>query len=334
MSNFTFTADSITVVGKTFPAEYSVTKTGAVMVFVKTAPGAEPQRVRFPVDHEDHAAALAAYNAAEEAAKQEQNAAAQRAADAAKAAYREAAAKLEAKHEQDATTAQVQAPETPSAFPGWTGELHQGEALAKRLAAAGKLPNGQIHLDRKNRSAEIVSRGHTHTVTLKKCTCGDFIRYKMPCKHMYRLALDLGLLDVDGNADETAKPVNTEKPAETAKPAPIETTSPATPEQSTAPVHQDVPSTAGSKDFIGTTITGHGWRILFDAETSRTRVMFDAAPTDAARAAVENAGLLQGHEQLQQEAHLQGPPGRPGPVRGTADDLRLKGERHEQTGSI
>ena len=63
MSNFTFTADSITVAGKTYPAAYSITKTGAVMAFV-TIPGTEEvQRVRFPADHPDHAAALVAAQA-------------------------------------------------------------------------------------------------------------------------------------------------------------------------------------------------------------------------------------------------------------------------------
>lgn len=44
-------------------------------------------------------------------------------------------------------------------------------------------------------------------------------------------------------------------------------------------------------DFVGETITGNGWKILFDGETDRTRVMFDTEPTDAALAAVEDAGF-------------------------------------------
>lgn len=45
------------------------------------------------------------------------------------------------------------------------------------------------------------------------------------------------------------------------------------------------------KTFIGEVITGNGWRILFDGETSRTRVIFTGTPTEAARAAVESAGF-------------------------------------------
>lgn len=45
------------------------------------------------------------------------------------------------------------------------------------------------------------------------------------------------------------------------------------------------------KTFIGSVIQGRGWKILFDGITNRTRVIFDGKPTDAARAATENAGF-------------------------------------------
>ena len=45
------------------------------------------------------------------------------------------------------------------------------------------------------------------------------------------------------------------------------------------------------KNFIGDSITGKGWKIYFDGDTARTRVIFENTPTDAARAAVEKAGF-------------------------------------------
>ena len=57
---FTFTADSITVKGKTFPAEYSVTPSGSVFVFVQEDGKQEKTRIRFNPDHAEYAAALAA----------------------------------------------------------------------------------------------------------------------------------------------------------------------------------------------------------------------------------------------------------------------------------
>ena len=67
-----------------------------------------------------------------------------------------------------------------------------------------------------------------------------------------------------------------EQPAE--EPAPVE-------------AEQPTPRPVPEKAFIGETISGKGWRIFFDGEAHRTRVCFDDAPSDAARAAVEKAGF-------------------------------------------
>lgn len=48
---------------------------------------------------------------------------------------------------------------------------------------------------------------------------------------------------------------------------------------------------AGDKGWIGTAITGKGWRIVFDDATQRTRVSFDAQPSAKQKAAVEAAGF-------------------------------------------
>ena len=48
---------------------------------------------------------------------------------------------------------------------------------------------------------------------------------------------------------------------------------------------------AGDKGWIGTAITGKGWRIVFDDATQRTRVSFDAQPSASQKAAVEAAGF-------------------------------------------
>ena len=130
---FTFTADSITVKGKTFPAEYSVTPSGSVFVFVQEDGKQEKTRIRFNPDHAEYAAALAA-----------------------------------ARNEQPA----------PAADPA---------PVADGKATRGPVPE---------------------------------------------------------------------------------------------------------KTFIGESITGNGWKILFDGETSRTRIIFESKPTDAARAALDKAGFF------------------------------------------
>lgn len=46
------------------------------------------------------------------------------------------------------------------------------------------------------------------------------------------------------------------------------------------------------KTFAGTEITGNGWKILFDADQQRTRIIFAADPTDAAKKVLDAAGFF------------------------------------------
>ena len=96
-----------------------------------------------------------------------------------------------------------------------------------------------------------------------------------------------------------------DKPAPTQdKPAPAQEAAPAKPSRKPAQAKpskpapaQDKPAPAqdkpahADKPWIGTTITGKGWNIAFDAKAGRTRVLFQAAPTDAQKAAIESAGF-------------------------------------------
>ena len=156
-NTFSFTADSITVKGKTFPAEYSVTPSGAVFVFVQLEGKPEKTRIRFNPDHAQHAEALAA-----------------------------------ARNEK------------PAAVPA---------------PAADERPES-IHAD-KAEEAPAAPAADPASASVGKATRGP------------------------------------------------------------------VPE----KTFIGQSIVGNGWKILFDGETSRTRIIFESNPTDAARAALDNAGF-------------------------------------------
>ena len=101
-----------------------------------------------------------------------------------------------------------------------------------------------------------------------------------------------------------AKPAKDPKAAKPkAKPAPVE----APKAQAPAPVQADAKpakapkaakpkakpaadaAQAVCKAWIGSTITGKGWRIVFDGDAQRTRVIFDAKPTAAQAAAVDAA---------------------------------------------
>ena len=158
MSDFTFTASTVTCKGKTFPAGYSITPSGAVIAFVETAPGTDRIRLRFDPSHIDHAAALAAAEAA--------------------------------RKKSAPVPAAEPAPQVPAAEP--------------------------------------------------------------------------------------APPVPAAEPA-------AEPTVTPSPKQARGPVPE--------KTFIGDSIQGKGWKILFDGDAARTRVIFDGKPSKAARALVEKAGF-------------------------------------------
>ena len=97
------------------------------------------------------------------------------------------------------------------------------------------------------------------------------------------------------DAPKAAKPAKAPKAAKPkAKPAPVEAPKAQTP----APVQDAAQAVckpaadaaqAVCKAWIGSTITGKGWRIVFDGDAQRTRVIFDAKPTAAQAAAVDAA---------------------------------------------
>ena len=97
--------------------------------------------------------------------------------------------------------------------------------------------------------------------------------------------------DKPAPAQEAAPAKPSRKPAQAkpSKPAQAKPSKPAPAQDQPAPA-QDKPAPA-DKPWIGTTITGKGWNIAFDAKAGRTRVLFQAAPTDAQKAAIESAGF-------------------------------------------
>ena len=52
---------------------------------------------------------------------------------------------------------------------------------------------------------------------------------------------------------------------------------------------QDAARRIPEKTFIGQSIVGKGWKILFDGNAERTRIIFDAEPVKAAVTALADA---------------------------------------------
>ena len=100
----------------------------------------------------------------------------------------------------------------------------------------------------------------------------------------------------DAKAPKAAKPAKAPKAAKPkAKPAPVQEAPKAQAPAPTQDAAQAVCKPAADaaqavcKAWIGSTITGKGWRIVFDGDAQRTRVIFDAKPTAAQAAAVDAA---------------------------------------------
>ena len=87
-------------------------------------------------------------------------------------------------------------------FGSWHSAIHDFYEQAKRISE-GKKDLKPALIDRENKIAEFIgSKGNTYTTTLDSCSCGDFIKRRLPCKHIYSLANALGYI---GNLPELKK---------------------------------------------------------------------------------------------------------------------------------
>lgn len=81
-------------------------------------------------------------------------------------------------------------------FGNWPEGAHDSPDQLKRLASAKSSKTTPTSIDAvSSRGIFPGSGAMPYNVTLESCTCGDFIRRGLPCKHMYRLAIELGLLN-------------------------------------------------------------------------------------------------------------------------------------------
>lgn len=97
----------------------------------------------------------------------------------------------------------------------WDG-MHSDPEQQKRIISAKKAENTPVSID-KNAGAATFSGSHgLYKTTLAACTCMDFSRRKQPCKHIYRLAIECGLMSAgavssDSKAIKTPAPTSSER---------------------------------------------------------------------------------------------------------------------------
>lgn len=86
----------------------------------------------------------------------------------------------------------------------WEPEVHTTEYALKRIKSAQSAKLTPLEIDTTNFCGDFQGgHGRYHTF-LSGCPCGDFIRSKLPCKHIYRLAAELGLMDFEVKNDTNA----------------------------------------------------------------------------------------------------------------------------------
>lgn len=91
-------------------------------------------------------------------------------------------------------------------FEKWDDDILMELAQVKNRLNAEKLKASDVKIDRSSRRAEIQgSASIPYQTDLSGCTCQDFNVRKMPCKHMYRLALELGMIEKFPAVDKAAE---------------------------------------------------------------------------------------------------------------------------------
>ncbi len=266
-ATWSFSPTTMTVNGRTFGASYSVARGGDVYVFtgVQAAPGAQriPVRMHITQDMPMHADALAA-------------------------------ARLAAETETPkADPAPVEAPKAQAPAPVQDAPKAQAPAPVQDDAKAAKAAKAPKAAKPKAKPAPVEAPKAQAPAPVQEAPKAQA---PAPVQEDAKAAKA-------AKAPKAAKPKAKPAPVEAPKaqaPAPVqEAPKAAKPKAKPAPV-QEAPKAqapaptqdaaqAVCKAWIGSTITGNGWRIVFDGDAQRTRVIFDAKPTAAQAAAVDAA---------------------------------------------
>ena len=80
-------------------------------------------------------------------------------------------------------------------FGNWDESVHNDYEQIKRIAFMQRIKPENVTVYPEDQTAVIEGSDGTYDVTLNNCTCVDFAMRKLPCKHIYRLASELGYLD-------------------------------------------------------------------------------------------------------------------------------------------
>lgn len=72
--------------------------------------------------------------------------------------------------------------------------VHIEPSQISKRSKAEALKASQVKVNKEDQTAKILGSAlEPYHVSLSDCTCPDYAVYGLPCKHMYRLAIDLGI---------------------------------------------------------------------------------------------------------------------------------------------
>lgn len=93
-------------------------------------------------------------------------------------------------------------------FEVWDG-VHDAPDQKKRIASAKSASCTPLSIVPDASAGSFSGSYGVYETTLETCTCVDFVRRKLPCKHIYRLAIELGAMDgeVQSDAAQVKKPL-------------------------------------------------------------------------------------------------------------------------------
>lgn len=86
----------------------------------------------------------------------------------------------------------------------WKQEIHTTDYALKRIKSAQSAKLTPIRIDATDFYGHFQGSHGRYETFLDYCPCGDFHRSNLPCKHVYRLAIELGLMDIKAESNQNA----------------------------------------------------------------------------------------------------------------------------------
>ena len=79
----------------------------------------------------------------------------------------------------------------------WEHSIHNDDAQISRQGCAMTYPMDIIKINEKKKTGRFSgTNAPYYNTTLSSCTCFDFQTRKLPCKHIYRLAVELNMIEI------------------------------------------------------------------------------------------------------------------------------------------